>query len=113
GLRLKDGRVLPCSILVMAVGIRPNAALARDALLPVGRGIVVDDQMRTGDADIFAIGECAEHRGVAYGLVAPIWDMCRTLGDVLTGDAAAAYEGSMRSSRLKVSGVDVFSAGEF
>jgi nitrite reductase (NADH) large subunit len=113
GLKLKDGRILPCSLLVMAVGIRPSTALAKAAVLPVGRGIVVDDQMRTGDADIFAVGECAEHRGVAYGLVAPIWDMCRTLAAVLTGDAGAAYGGSLLSTRLKVSGVDVFSAGVF
>jgi nitrite reductase (NADH) large subunit len=112
GLRLKDGRVLPCSILVMAVGIRPNAALGREAGLTVNRGVVVDDQMRTSDPDVFAIGECAEHRGVAYGLVAPIWDMCRTLASVMTGEDAA-YEGSVLSTRLKVSGVDVFSAGQF
>lgn len=112
GLKLKDGRILPCSILVMAVGIRPNTALAAAAGLTCARGVVVDDQMRTSDPDIFAIGECAEHRGVAYGLVAPIWDMCRALGTVLT-DGEAAYEGSVLSTRLKVSGVDVFSAGQF
>ncbi len=113
GLKLKDGRVLPCSLLVMAVGIRPSTALAKACGLTVNRGVVVDDQMRTADPAIFAVGECAEHRGVAYGLVAPIWDMCRTLAAALTGDAAAAYEGSVLSTRLKVSGVDVFSAGEF
>jgi nitrite reductase (NADH) large subunit len=113
GLKLKDGRTLPCSLLVMAVGIRPSTALAKVAGLEVGRGVVVDDQMRTSDPNIFAIGECAEHRGVAYGLVAPIWDMCRTLAGVLTGDETAAYEGSVLSTRLKVSGVDVFSAGQF
>ena len=113
GLKLKDGRTLPCSILVMAVGIRPSTALAKVAGLEVARGVVVDDQMRTSDPNIFAIGECAEHRGVAYGLVAPIWDMCRTLASVLTGDETAAYEGSVLSTRLKVSGVDVFSAGQF
>ena len=113
GLKLKDGRTLPCSLLVMAVGIRPNTALAKAAGLAVGRGVVVDDQMRTSDPSVFAVGECAEHRGVAYGLVAPIWDMCRTLAAVLTGDETAAYQGSVLSTRLKVSGVDVFSAGEF
>ncbi len=113
GLRLKDGVVLPCNLLVMAVGIRPSSALAVAAGLTVGRGVVVDDQMQTSDPAVFAIGECAEHRGVAYGLVAPIWDMCRVLGRVLTGDGAAAYEGSMLQTRLKVSGVDVFSAGRF
>jgi nitrite reductase (NADH) large subunit len=112
GLRLKDGRTLPCDVLVMAVGIRPNAALAKAAGLTVNRGVVVDDQMRTSDPAIFAVGECAEHRGVAYGLVAPIWDMCRALAGTLT-DADAAYEGSVLSTRLKVSGVDVFSAGRF
>jgi nitrite reductase (NADH) large subunit len=113
GLTLKDGRTLPCSLLVMAVGIRPNTELAKAAGLEVGRGVVVDDQMRASDPAVFAIGECAEHRGVAYGLVAPIWDMCRTLADVLTGEEAAAYQGSVLSTRLKVSGVDVFSAGQF
>jgi len=114
GLKLKDGRILPCDLLVMAVGIRPNAGLAKAAGLSVNRGVVVDDQMRSSDPDIFAIGECAEHRGIAYGLVAPIWDMCRTLADVLTGaDEEATYEGSLLSTRLKVSGVDVFSAGRF
>jgi len=113
GLKLKDGRTLPCDILVMAVGIRPNAVLAKAAGLEVGRGVVVDDQLRTSDPHVFAVGECAEHRGVAYGLVAPIWEMCRTLADVLTGDEEAAYEGSQLSTRLKVSGVDVFSAGQF
>ncbi|HEX2561633.1 nitrite reductase large subunit NirB [Phenylobacterium sp.] len=112
GLKLKDGRTIPCDLLVMAVGIRPNTRLAADAGLNVARGVVVDDQMRTSDEAIFAIGECAEHRGIAYGLVAPIWEMCRTLGDVLTGKDGA-YEGSMLQTRLKVSGVDVFSAGRY
>ena len=112
GLQLKDGRVLPCDLLVMAVGIRPNAGLARQAGLEVARGVVVDDQLRTSDPDVFAIGECLEHRGAVYGLVAPIWEMCRVLGDVLTG-REAAYQGSVLSTRLKVSGVDVFSAGRF
>ena len=111
-LRLKDGRVLPCDVLVMAVGIRPNGALAKAAGLQVNRGVVVDDQMRSSDPSIFAVGECAEHRGVAYGLVAPIFEMCKTLAEVLT-DGDAAYEGSVLSTRLKVSGVDVFSAGRF
>jgi len=111
-LRLKDGRILPCDILIMAVGIRPNARLAQAAGLEIKRGIVVDDTMRTSDPAIFAIGECAEHRGQCYGLVAPIWEMCRALADTLTG-AEGAYSGSMLSTRLKVSGVDVFSAGKF
>jgi nitrite reductase (NADH) large subunit len=112
GLKLEDGRRLPCDLLVMAVGIRPSTALAADAGLEVNRGVTVDDQMRTSDPDILAIGECVEHRGAVYGLVAPIWDMCRTLAQTLT-DGDAAYQGSVLSTRLKVSGVDVFSAGEF
>jgi len=111
GLRLKDGRVLDCDLLVMAVGIRPNSALAKAAGLEVNRGVVVDDTLRTSDPDIYAIGECVEHRGLCYGLVAPIWEMCRTLGEALTG-GSSAYEGSSLSTRLKVSGVDVFSAGK-
>ncbi len=113
GLKLGDGSVLPADLLVMAVGIRPNAALARAAGLQIGRGVMVDDQMRTSNPAVFAVGECAEHRGVAYGLVAPIFEMCRILADVLTDDPDAAYEGSLLSTRLKVSGVDVFSAGRF
>ena len=112
GLRLKDGQVLPCNLLVMAVGIRPNAALARAAGLAVGRGVQVDDDMRSSDPAIYAVGECAEHRGQCYGLVAPIWEMCRALADDLT-DRPGGYEGSVLSTRLKVSGVDVFSAGRF
>ena len=111
GLRLKDGRVLDCDLLVMAVGIRPNGALAKTAGLEVNRGVVVDDTLRTSDPAIYAIGECVEHRGQCYGLVAPIWEMCRTLGEALT-DGVSAYEGSSLSTRLKVSGVDVFSAGK-
>ena len=111
GLRLKDGRVLPCDLLVMAVGIRPATGLAKAAGLEVSRGVVVDDTLRTSDPSIYAIGECVEHRGQCYGLVAPIWEMCRTLGEALTG-GTGTYEGSSLSTRLKVSGVDVFSAGK-
>ena len=112
GLRLKDGRVLPCDLLVMAVGIRPSTALAKAAGLAVNRGVVVDDAMRTSDLNVYAVGECVEHRGQVYGLVAPIWEMCRAVAEALT-DGEGGYEGSMLSTRLKVSGVDVFSAGAF
>ena len=112
GLKLKDGRVLPCDLLVMSVGIRPSTTLAKAAGLTVGRGVVVDDQMRTSDQHIYAVGECVEHRGQCYGLVAPIWEMCRALGEALTA-GSGGYEGSVLSTRLKVSGVDVFSAGKF
>ena len=112
GLRLKDGRLLPCDLLVMAVGIRPSTALAKAAGLEVARGVVVDDGMVTSDPAILAVGECVEHRGQCYGLVAPIWEMCRAVGGTLT-DIDATYSGSVLSTRLKVSGVDVFSAGKF
>ncbi len=111
GLRLKDGRTLPCDLLVMAVGIRPATGLAKACGLAVNRGVLVDDTLRTSDPAVYAIGECVEHRGQCYGLVAPIWEMCRTLGEALT-DGAGTYEGSSLSTRLKVSGVDVFSAGK-
>jgi len=114
GLRLQDGRVLPASLIVMAVGIRPCVEPAKSAGLHVEHGIVVDDQLRTSHPDIFAVGECVQHRGTCYGLVAPIWDMCRTLADLLTGtDPTSRYRGSTLATRLKVSGIDLFSAGRF
>jgi len=114
GLKLKDGRVIPASLLVMAVGIRPHVEPAKSSGLKVERGIVVDDRMQTSDPHIYAIGECAQHRGQCYGLVAPIWEMCRTLADVLTASKPdAIYEGSSLATRLKVSGVDLYSAGQF
>jgi len=112
GVRLKDGRVIPASLVVMAVGIRPNTALAREAGLAVGRGIQVDDHMVTSDPAVLAVGECVEHRGAVYGLVAPLWEMCRALADGLTNQPSG-YTGSVTSTKLKVSGIDVFSAGDF
>lgn len=112
GVRLKDGREIPADIVVMAVGIRPNTALAREAGLATGRGIHVDDHMVTSDADILAVGECVEHDGNVYGLVAPLWEMCRSLADGLVAQPSG-YRGSVTSTKLKVSGIDVFSAGDF
>ena len=112
GLRLSDGRVLPADLIVMAAGIRPRTELARMAELEVKRGIVVGDQMQTSLPDIYALGECAEHRGLCYGLVEPAHEQARVLALHLAG-AAAAYEGSLLATNLKVSGVDVFSAGDF
>jgi nitrite reductase (NADH) large subunit len=112
GIRLKDGREIPASLVVMAVGIRPAVALARDAGLDIGRGIKVDDHMVTSDPSILAVGECVEHDGNIYGLVAPLWDMCRSLADGLVGKANP-YRGSVTSTKLKVAGLDVFSAGDF
>ncbi|AQR75635.1 nitrite reductase large subunit NirB [Sphingomonas sp. LM7] len=112
GVRLKDGSVIPASLVVMAVGIRPSTALAREAGLAVGRGIQVDDHMVTSDADVLAVGECVEHAGQVYGLVAPLWEMCRALADGLV-EKHSGYTGSVTSTKLKVSGIDVFSAGDF
>jgi nitrite reductase (NADH) large subunit len=112
GVRLKDGREIPASLVVMAVGIRPNVKLARDTGLAIGRGIHVDDHLVTSDENILAVGECVEHNGLVYGLVAPIWEMCRSLADGLVADQNG-YTGSVTSTKLKVSGIDVFSAGDF
>ncbi|MDR3460960.1 MAG: FAD-dependent oxidoreductase [Beijerinckiaceae bacterium] len=113
GIELVDGRHIPADLVVCAVGVRPNADLARAAGLACNRGILADDQMRTSDPDIFAIGECAEHRGIAYGLVEPAYEQARTLARNLAGDKAATYEGSILATNLKVSGVSLFSAGDF
>ena len=112
GVRLKDGREIPADLVVMAVGIRPNVELAREAGLAVGRGIQIDDHMVTSDPAILSVGECVEHRGTCYGLVAPLWEMCRALADGLTAEPSG-YAGSVTSTKLKVSGIDVFSAGDF
>ncbi len=112
GIRLKDDRDIPASLVVMAVGIRPSVALAREAGLDIGRGIKVDDHMVTSDPAVLAVGECVEHDGQVYGLVAPLWDMCRSLADGLT-DRHTGYKGSATSTKLKVAGLDVFSAGDF
>lgn len=111
GLSLKDGRVIPADLVVVACGVTPNADLARSAGLEVKRGIVVDDTLATSDPSISAIGECAEHRGVAYGLVAPAYEQARVLARRLAGEDAR-YEGSVVATNLKVSGVPVFSAGD-
>jgi nitrite reductase (NADH) large subunit len=112
GLELTDGRVIDADAVIFAAGIRPNVALARDAGVPVNRGIVVDDHLETGTPDIFALGECAEHRGTCYGLVEPAYEQARILARHLAGDAAS-YAGSVVATNLKVSGVSVFSAGDF
>jgi nitrite reductase (NADH) large subunit len=111
GVQLKDGRVLAADVVVMAVGIRPDTALARAAQLACGRGIVVDDGMRTSDPAIHAIGECSEHRGQCPGLVAPIWEQVSACVLALQGERACFMAGPVATS-LKVSGVAVYSAGE-
>jgi len=112
GIELSDGRRIDADAVVFAAGIRPNIALAKEAGIPVNRGVVVDDVMQTGAPDIFALGECAEHRGICYGLVEPAYEQARVLARHLAG-RTAAYSGSVVATNLKVSGVSVFSAGDF
>ena len=112
GVELADGRRIEAHAVIFAAGIRPNVGLAKDAGIAVGRGVVVDDHLQTSVPDIFALGECAEHRGICYGLVEPAYEQARVLAQRLAG-RTAAYEGSVVATNLKVSGVSVFSAGDF
>jgi nitrite reductase (NADH) large subunit len=111
-LLLDDGTELPCDLLVMAVGIRPNVALAKEAGLAVGRGIHVDDQMLTSDEDILAVGECVEHDGAIFGLVAPLYDQAKVAAKTLLGETDSFVQKEL-STKLKVTGCDLFSAGDF
>jgi nitrite reductase [NAD(P)H] large subunit len=112
GVELTDGRRIDADAVIFAAGIRPNVALAKDAGIPVNRGILVDDVMQSGAPEIYALGECAEHRGICYGLVEPAYEQARVLARHLA-DGDAAYGGSVVATNLKVSGVSVFSAGDF
>ena len=111
-VELADGSRIEADAVIFAAGIRPNIALAKDAGIAVNRGIVVNDEMQTASPDIYALGECAEHRGTCYGLVEPAYEQARVLARHLAG-RPAAYQGSVVSTNLKVSGVSVFSAGDF
>jgi nitrite reductase (NADH) large subunit len=111
-LLLDDGTELPCDLLVMAVGIRPNVALASEAGLAVGRGIHVDDHMVTSDANILAVGECVEHDGAIFGLVAPLYEQAKVAAQTLMGVEATFVQKEL-STKLKVTGCDLFSAGDF
>ena len=108
---LADGRKIPGDLVVLAIGIRPNIELARNAGLDVNRGILVGDDMATSDPDVFAVGECIEHNGQVFGLVAPIWDQARVAGARLAGDGTAVYVPPPIFTSLKITGIDVFSAG--
>ncbi|TGT90971.1 MULTISPECIES: nitrite reductase large subunit NirB [unclassified Mesorhizobium] len=112
-VELADGTIIPATLVVMAVGIRPNAALAKDAGVAVNRGIVVDAGMRSNDPDIFALGECAEVGGMVYGLVAPLYEMARVAAHQLAGDETAAFVHMDTPTKLKVTGIDLFSLGDF
>jgi nitrite reductase (NADH) large subunit len=113
GVAFKDGTALGTDMVVVSCGIRPNAKLAVEADLKVERAIVCDDRLQTSDPDIYAVGECVEHRGRVYGLVAPLFEQARVLADHITGvDCSSAYRGSKLSTRLKVMGVDLVSVGD-
>lgn len=111
-LLLENGCELPCDLLVMAVGIRPAAALARAAGIETGRGVIVDDRLATSDAHIYALGECVEHDGALFGLVAPLYDQAKVLAQTLRGGDARFVNREV-STKLKVTGCDLFSAGDF
>ncbi len=113
GVLLDDGTELGADLVVMAVGIRPSAGLARDAGLTVNRGIAVGADMRTSDPDIYALGECAEAHGQCFGLVAPLYDMAGVVAAQLADDESAAFNPSATATKLKVTGIHLFSAGDF
>ncbi|PZD95434.1 NAD(P)/FAD-dependent oxidoreductase [Paenibacillus sambharensis] len=112
GLQFRDGSKAAADLIVMAVGVRPNVKLAQTGGLEVNRAIVVNDRMETSEAGIYAVGECAEHRGMVYGLVAPLYEQGKVLAKAICGEETPGYKGSILYSQLKVSGVEVFSAGE-
>ncbi len=111
GVLLEDGTELAADLLVIACGVRPQTALAERAGLEVGRGIVVDDRMRTSDPHIYAIGDCSEHRGVSYGFVAPAWEQAKVAAEVACG-GTSRYLGSRQVARLKAHGIDLATLGD-
>ena len=113
GVTFKDGTSLEADLVVMAVGVKPNSVLAKESGIAVNRGIVVNDYLETDIPNIYAVGECAEHRGIPYGLVAPLFEQGKVLAKQICGVETKPYEGSVLSTQLKVSGVEVFSAGDF
>jgi nitrite reductase (NADH) large subunit len=112
-VRFRDGTEIPADLVVMAVGIRPNIELAKSAGLHCERGIVVNDTMQTYDPRVYAVGECVQHRGQLFGLVAPLFEQAKVCADHLAEFGIARYQGSVTSTKLKVTGIDLFSAGEF
>lgn len=113
GIRFQDGSLLETDMVVVSAGIRPITEIAKNSYLTVERGIVCDDQMRTSDPNIFAVGECVEHRKQLYGLVDPIWEQAKVLADVITeANPKAAYTGSRLGTKLKVMGVELASLGQ-
>jgi len=113
GVRFKDGDAIPADLVVMAAGIRPNTTLAESAGLHCNRGIVVNDTLQTYDPRVYAVGECVSHRGIAYGLVAPLFEQAKVCANHLALMGIGSYKGSVLSTKLKVTGIDLFSAGDF
>ena len=112
-VRFKSGETIPADLVVMAAGIRPNTQLAESAGIHCNRGIVVNDTLQTYDPKIYAVGECVNHRGIAYGLVAPLFEQAKVCANHLAQYGIGTYKGSVTSTKLKVTGIDVFSAGNF
>lgn len=112
GLRFSDGTEIETDLVVMAVGIKPNTQLAKEAGINVNRGIVVNDFMETNTSNVYAVGECAEHREITYGMVAPLYEQGKVLAQRILGLEVVPYEGSVTGTQLKVSDVDLYSAGE-
>ncbi len=113
GVMFQNGETLEADFVVIAAGIRPNAELGRKAGLQVNRGIIVNDYLETSHPDIFAVGECVEHNGTCYGLLAPLFEQGKVLAATITGNKGPVYNGSIPAAKLKIMGVDVFSAGDF
>ncbi|MDB5976736.1 MAG: nirB domain binding binding [Nevskia sp.] len=112
-LRFADGSSVPADLVVMTAGVTPNAALAKEAGLQCGRGILVDDTLQTYDPRVYAVGECVQHRNATYGLVAPLWEQARVCAAHLAGFGHLRYGGSVTSTSLKVTGIELFSGGNF
>jgi len=113
GVQLADGRQLPADLVIMAVGVRPNIELAKAAGLRYERGVLVDDTLSTFDPAIYAVGECVQHRDSTFGLIAPLWEQARVCAAYLAERGVRRYGGSQFSTQLKISGIDVFSAGDY
>ena len=111
GIAFADGSRIAADLVVVAAGIRPNVELARKAGLTVNRGVVVNDHMETSHPDIFAVGECVEHNGICYGLVAPLIEQGKVLAATITGNKGPTYTGTVQAAKLKIMGVEMFSAG--
>jgi nitrite reductase (NADH) large subunit len=113
GVRFSDGSEIPADLVVMAVGVRPNIVLAREAGLQCDRGILVNDTLQTYDPSVYAVGECVQHRNVTFGLVAPLWEQARVCATHLAELGLSRYRGTLLATQLKVTGIELYSAGDF